>query len=33
MKKFRKYIEKWMEGEKVRGIQLSLYDIGECVDI
>ncbi len=33
MKKFRKYIEKWLEGEKVRGIQVSLYDIRECVDI
>ena len=30
MKKFRTYIEKWMEGQKVRGINVSLYDVQEC---
>ena len=33
MKKFRTYLEKWINGEKVRGINVSLYDIQECVRI
>lgn len=33
MKKFKKYIEKWLDGQKVRGIQVSLLDIRECVRI
>lgn len=33
MKKLRSYLEKWTEGEKVRGINVSLYDIHECVRI
>ena len=33
MKKFKEYIEKWLDGQKVRGIQVSLYDIQECVRI
>ena len=33
MKKFREYLEKWINGEKVRGINISLYDIQECVRI
>lgn len=33
MKKFREYLEKWINGEKVRGINVSLYDIQECVRI
>ena len=33
MKKFRTYLEKWTNGEKVRGINVSLYDIQECVRI
>ena len=33
MKKFRTYLEKWTNGEKVRGINISLYDIQECVRI
>ena len=33
MKKFRTYIEKWMEGQKVRGVNVSLYDVQECVRI
>lgn len=33
MKKFRNYIEKWLNGEKVNGINVSLNDIHECIDI
>ena len=33
MKKFRTYIEKWMEGQKVRGLTVSLHDIQECVRV
>lgn len=33
MKKFRNYIEKWIDGENVRGIKVSLYDVQECVRI
>ena len=33
MKKFRTYLEKWTNGEKVRGINVSLYDVQECVRI
>ena len=33
MKKLRLYLEKWTEGQKIRGINVSLYDIQECVRI
>ena len=33
MKKLRGYIEKWLDGQQVRGIQVSLIDIKECVRI
>ena len=33
MKKLKSYLEKWTNGEKVRGINVSLYDIQECVRI
>ena len=33
MKKLKSYLEKWIVGEKVRGIQVSLLDIRECVRI
>lgn len=33
MKKLRSYLEKWIEGQKVRGINVSLYDVQECVRI
>ncbi len=33
MKKLRTYIETWINGQKVRGINVSLYDIQECVRI
>ena len=33
MKKLREYLIKWTDGQKVRGINISLYDIQECVRI
>ena len=33
MKKFKGYIEKWINGEKVKGINVSLLDIQECIDV
>lgn len=27
------YIEKWLDGEKIRGIDVSLYNIDCCIDI
>lgn len=33
MRKLKDYIEKWMVGQKVRGVDVSLYDIRECVRI
>lgn len=33
MKKLREYIIKWMDGQKVRGINVSLYDIQECIRV
>ena len=33
MKKLKSYLMKWMDGQKVRGINVSLYDIKECVRI
>lgn len=33
MKKFRSYIEKWMECKQVKGIKVSSYDIQECIYI
>ena len=33
MKKFRNYIEKWLNGERVRGIEVSLEDIYSCIDV
>ena len=33
MKKLKSYLEKWIAGEKVRGINISLYDVQECVRI
>ena len=33
MKKLKSYLMKWMDGQKVRGINISLYDIQECVRI
>ena len=33
MKKLKSYLEKWIAGEKVRGINVSLYDIRECIRV
>ena len=33
MKKLKSYLMKWMDGQKVRGINVSLYDIQKCVRI
>ena len=33
MKKLREYIIKWIDGQRVKGINVSLYDIQECVRI
>lgn len=33
MEKFRKYIETWLEGKKIRGINMSPYDIECCIDV
>ena len=33
MKKFITYIEKWLNGEKVKNIDVSLYDIQECIRV
>ena len=33
MQKLKSYLMKWMDGQKVRGINVSLYDIQECVRI
>ena len=33
MKKLKSYLMKWMDGQNVRGINVSLYDIQECVRI
>ena len=33
MKKLREYLIKWTDGQNVRGINISLYDIQECVRI
>lgn len=33
MKKFRTYIEKWLNGKRVKNIDVSLYDIQECIRV
>ena len=33
MKKFKCYIEKWLNGEKVKNINVSLYDIDCCIKV
>ena len=33
MKKLREYIIKWTHGQKVRGINVSVYDIEECIRV
>lgn len=31
MKKFREYIEAWIDGKNIRGINVALSDIDECI--
>lgn len=33
MEKLRLYIEKWIDGKKVKNINVTLYDINECIYI
>ena len=33
MKKLREYLIKWADGQKVRGINVSVYDIEECIRV
>ena len=33
MERLREYIEKWLRGEKVKGIDVSLFDIKCCIFI
>ena len=33
MKKFKCYIEKWLNREKVKDINVSLYDIDCCIKV
>ena len=33
MKKLREYIIKWTDGQKVRGINVSLYDVEGCIRV
>ena len=33
MKKLREYIIKWTDGQRVKGINVSLYDVEECIRI
>ena len=33
MTKLRGYIEKWLNGQNIKGVKVSLIDIKECVSI
>ena len=33
MKKLREYLIKWTDGQKVRVINVSVYDIEECIRV
>ena len=33
MKKFRSYIEKWLDGKKIKGISVTPYEMHECIYI
>lgn len=33
MNKLKSYIEKWIEGQSVRGIKVTLEDIYECIRV
>ena len=33
MKKLREYLVKWTDGQKVRGISVTPYDVEECIRV
>ena len=33
MKKLREYLIKWTDGQKVRGINVTPYDVEECIRV
>ena len=33
MKMFKSYIIKWLNGEKIKGLNVSLLDIQECIEV
>ena len=33
MKKLREYLIKWTDGQNVRGINVSVYDVEECIRV
>ena len=33
MKKLREYLIKWTDGQRVKGINVSLYDVEECIRV
>ena len=33
VKKFKKYLETWLDGKKVRGIEITPYEIEECLRV
>lgn len=33
MRKLKEYIMKWFDGKKIKGIELSQYDIYSCIDV
>lgn len=33
MKKLREYLEKWFDGQNIKGIHVSLADIQECARV
>ena len=33
MEKLREYLIKWTDGQKVRGINVTPYDVEECMNI
>ena len=33
MKKLREYLIKWIDGQKVRGINVTPYDVEECIRV
>ena len=33
MNKLKSYLEKWTDGQRVKGINVSLYDVEECIRV